>query len=83
MIKTVEKKYWNCNNTNMLLARKFFLDTKRINWVKWVKMPGATAIFSVYREKPPNSGQALNKEQNVYSQMWQFLLNYLPIVATS
>ena len=53
----------------MLLARKFFLDTKRINWVKWVKMPGATAIFSVYREKPPNSGHALNKEQNVYSQM--------------
>ena len=53
----------------MLLARKFFLDTKGLNWVKWVNMPGATAIFSVYREKPPNSGHALNKEQNVYSQM--------------
>ena len=31
----------------------------------------------------PNSGHALNRGQNVYPQMWQSLLKYLPIADTS
>ena len=31
----------------------------------------------------PNRGHALNSGQNVQPQMWQSLLNYLPIVDTS
>ena len=33
--------------------------------------------------KPLNSGHALNSGQNVQSQIWQSMLNYLPIAGTS